>query len=179
MKTYVIDAAGLSLFVYECGDRGRPVLFWDGLGGSGLHANEIAAILVEEFGLRVIAPDAPGHGRSSTPALTSYLPSALATIAEDLLAALAVSRAAFVGFSWGAEVGCAFAARCPEQTIGLALIDGGYADYADRPGVGAGVGLEAHIVRARKMASDESYPSWEAYFQAEREALRRWTPALV
>ena len=34
MKTYVIDAAGLSLFVYEWGDRGLPVLFWDGLGDS-------------------------------------------------------------------------------------------------------------------------------------------------
>ena len=52
------------LFVYEWGKQGDPAaLYWDGLGGTGLHANELAPILVADHKLRVVAPDAPGHGR--------------------------------------------------------------------------------------------------------------------
>jgi pimeloyl-ACP methyl ester carboxylesterase len=180
MKAYEVHVAGVSLFVYEWGSpTGRPLLYWDGLGGTGLHANEIAPILVEEHGLRVIAPDAPGHGRS--PALTpeAYRPSALASRAADLLSALGVARAAFVGFSWGAEVGCAFAARHPERTTRLVLIDGGYLDLVDLPDVDPDADLSSLVSAARQKAHEDRFPSWEAYFEAEEAALKRWTPALA
>ena len=169
MKEYT----AASLFVREWGSRDAPaVLYWDGLGGCGLHANEIAPVLSERFGLRVLAPDAPGHGRSPSLPPEGYLPSRLAELAAALLSELGVDRAAFVGFSWGGQVGCSFAAHFPERTRALVLIDGGYFRPPE-PGT-----LEACIDQARAEVEEDSFASWDAFFAYEREALRRWTPAV-
>lgn len=165
------------LFVYQWGDDGAPaLLYWDGLGGTGLHANELAPILVRQYGFRVIAPDPPGHGRSPPRAPDAYLPSAQAQVAAELLDELGVGEAVFVGFSVGAEVACAFGARYPGRTTALVLVDGGYWDFADLPDFDVGAGLATRVERARKQAGDEVYPTWEAYFEAERSAIGRWTP---
>jgi pimeloyl-ACP methyl ester carboxylesterase len=160
-------------FVYEWGREGDPaVLYWDGLGGTGLHANEIAPLLVERFGLRVIAPDPPGHGRSAAREPDAFRPSRLAAAAAELLAELGVERAAFVGFSWGGRVGCWFAARHPERTTALALVEGGH------QGSSAPTGLEAAIAEARVEREEDTFDDWDAFLAAEAESLRRWTPAL-
>jgi pimeloyl-ACP methyl ester carboxylesterase len=162
-----------SLFVYEWGREGDPaVLYWDGLGGTGLHANEIAPLLVERYGLRVIAPDPPGHGRSPAREPDAFRPSRLAAAAAEVLTELGIERAAFVGFSWGGRVGCWFAARYPERTVGLVLVEGGH------HGSGAPIGLEAAIEEARVEREDETFESWDAFLASEAESLRRWTPAL-
>jgi len=127
----------------------------------------------------VIAPDAPGHGRSPALPLESYRPSVLARVAADLLSALAVSRAVFMGFSWGARIACSFGASFPERSTALALIDGGYLEWADIPGVDSTADLAACIAGARRGIEADSFASWDAYFDFEREALRRWTPALA
>jgi len=163
-----------SLFVYEWGERGDPaVLYWDGLGGTGLHANEIGPILVADYGLLVVAPDAPGHGRSPASPVEAYRPSRLAEAAARLLDELGIERVHFLGFSWGARVGCAFAARFPERTASLALVEGGTA-WPQEP-----LGLAACVEEARKELEEESFASWEEFFDYERESLRRWTPAVA
>ena len=163
-----------SLFVYEWGSRGDPVvLYWDGLGGTGLHANELAPILVADHGLRIVAPDAPGHGRSRALPADAYRPSRLAETAFRLLGELGVERVHFVGFSWGARVGCSFAALFPERTASLALVEGG------TPWSQAPVDLAVCMEEARKELEEESFASWEAFFAYERASLRRWTPAVA
>jgi pimeloyl-ACP methyl ester carboxylesterase len=180
VQTLTVEAGGVSLFVREWGRADRPaVLYWDGLGGCGLHANEIAPILVEEHGLRVLAPDAPGHGESPALPLESYRPSILAGLAADLLSELGISRAVFVGFSWGGRIACSFGASFPERTAGLTLIDGGYLEWADIPGVDTSADLESCVARARRRAEGDSFGSWDAYFALQREELGRWTPALA
>jgi pimeloyl-ACP methyl ester carboxylesterase len=175
-----VEVRGARVFLREWGETESPaLLFWDGLGGCGLHANEIAPILAEQFGLRVLAPDAPGHGLSPPLALASYLPSTLAGLAADLLTALGVSRAIFLGFSWGARIACSFGASFPDRTAGLALIDGGYLEWADIAGVDSTVDLETCVAEARRGAEQDSFTSWDAYFAAQREELGRWTPALA
>jgi pimeloyl-ACP methyl ester carboxylesterase len=144
-----------------------------------LHANEIAPILVEDYGLRVIAPDAPGHGGSPALPSESYRPSVLAGVAADLLSALGVAGATFMGFSWGGRIACSFGAGFPERTTGLALIDGGYLEWADIKGVDTTADLETCIAQARREFHNDSFSTWEAYFDFERESLRRWTPALA
>ena len=144
-----------------------------------MHANEIAPILVEKHGLRVIAPDAPGHGGSPALPPESYRPSVLAGLVADLLSALGVARATFVGFSWGGRIACSFGANFPERTAGLALIDGGYLEWADIDGVDTTADLETYIAQARRGFDKDSFASWDAYFDFERESLRRWTPALA
>lgn len=161
------------LFVYEWGEQDMPaLLYWDGLGGTGLHANEIGPLLADEHGFRVIAPDPPGHGRSPAPAADELRPSRLADTAVALLSELGVERAAFLGFSWGARVGCWFAARFPDRVTALALVEGGH--HGSLPPTG----LEAAIAEARAEREDETFDSWEAYLIYERESLRRWTPEL-
>jgi pimeloyl-ACP methyl ester carboxylesterase len=129
--------------------------------------------------LRVIAPDAPGHGGSPALPPESYRPSVLARVAADLLSALGVSRANFMGFSWGGRIACSFGACFPERTAGLALIDGGYLEWADIPGYDATLDLDACIADARRETEEDSFASWEEYFACQRDSLRRWTPALA
>jgi pimeloyl-ACP methyl ester carboxylesterase len=127
----------------------------------------------------VIAPDPPGHGGSPVLPPESYRPSALAGLGADLLAALGVARATFMGFSWGGRIACSFGACFPERAAGLALIDGGYLEWADIPGVDTGADLETCVAQARRGFDDDSFASWNAYFDFERESLGRWTPALA
>lgn len=178
MKAFPVGLSGGPIHVYDWGELASPpLLYWDGLGGCGLHANELAPVLVHEYGLRVISPDPPGHGESAALPVDSYRPSALADVAAELLTELGVDRAVFVGFSWGARVGCSFAARFPERTAGLVLIDGGYVDPGD---VGADLTAELAtcVADARQEIEEDSFASWDAYFAFEREALKRWTTAL-
>jgi pimeloyl-ACP methyl ester carboxylesterase len=169
VRTY---AAG-PLFVYEWGEPEAPaLLYWDGLGGTGLHANEIGPLLVRDHGLRVIAPDAPGHGRSPAVDADEFRPSRLAGLAADLLSELGVERAAFLGFSWGGRVGCWFASRFPERTTALALVEGGH--HGSLPPTG----LEAAIEDARAEREGDTFVSWDAFIAFESKSLRRWTPAL-
>jgi len=178
VKAFPVGLSGGPIHVYDWGEiASPPLLYWDGLGGCGLHANELAPVLVHEYGLRVISPDPPGHGESAALPVDLYRPSALADVAAELLTELGVDRAVFVGFSWGARVGCSFAARFPERTAGLVLIDGGYVDPGD---VGADLTAELAtcVADARQEIEEDSFASWDAYFAFEREALKRWTTAL-
>jgi pimeloyl-ACP methyl ester carboxylesterase len=179
MSSFLTKTGSGALFVYEWGEPAAlAVLYWDGLGGTGLHANELAPMLVDRLGVRVIAPDPPGHGRSEAVSSDGYRPTRLALTAADLLTALDVEKALFVGFSWGADVAVAFGAGHAERASGLILIDGGYWDFADLPDFDTGQSLESRIEVARTRAKDERYQSWEAYFAAESMALGRWTPQL-
>jgi pimeloyl-ACP methyl ester carboxylesterase len=155
------------------------LLYWDGLGGCGLHANEIAPILAERYELHVVALDAPGHGESPALPLESYRPSLLAGVVADLLSELGISRAIFMGFSWGGRIACSFGANFPQRAAGVALIDGGYLEWADIPGIDARADLESCVAEALRGAESDVFPSWDAYFAAQSQELRRWTPALA
>jgi pimeloyl-ACP methyl ester carboxylesterase len=106
----------------------------------------------------VIAPDAPGHGRSPALPADAYRPSRLAEAATRLLDELGIGHVHIVGFSWGARVGCAFASRFPERAASLALVEGGTA-WPLEP-----LDLAACVEEARKELEEESFASWEAFF---------------
>ena len=71
-------------------------------------------------GLRVLAPDLPGHGRSAGPARTSI--SAMADWLGELLDAAGVETAAVVGHSMGSLVAWQFAQDHAERCRALALL---------------------------------------------------------
>lgn len=71
-------------------------------------------------GWNVVAPDLPGHGRSSGRALASI--SELRDWVIALQNALGISRAAVVGHSMGSLVGYAITASFPERISQLALL---------------------------------------------------------
>ena len=71
-------------------------------------------------GLRVVAPDLPGHGRSEGTALSSIM--AMADWLERLFDATGVAKAAVVGHSMGSLVAWQFANAHPDRCRALALL---------------------------------------------------------
>lgn len=71
-------------------------------------------------GFGVLAPDLPGHGRSSGAPLASV--EAMASWMGQLLDAAGVARTALVGHSMGALIATEFAGNHPERATKLALI---------------------------------------------------------
>lgn len=72
-------------------------------------------------GHRVIAPDARGHGRSSTPRAPFHAYDDVAA----LLDALEIDRAVLVGLSMGAQTAVDVALTHPERVAGLVISGGG------------------------------------------------------
>jgi pimeloyl-ACP methyl ester carboxylesterase len=137
MERFVVDAGGMSLCVHAWGRQdGRPFLCWHGVGlssrGSAFVA-EAAPILAERHGLRVLALEAPGFGHSPPIEPDGYRPQALVDRVPPLLDGLGLDRTAFMGFSWGGDVGCHLAARHPGRLAALVLLDAGYSDRPRDP----------------------------------------------
>jgi pimeloyl-ACP methyl ester carboxylesterase len=76
-------------------------------------------------------------------------------LAAEILEELNASRTIFVGFSWGATVGCWFAALNPERTHALALVEGGHFDFADLPGFRTDRTLDEFVAEAEAVAASE------------------------
>jgi pimeloyl-ACP methyl ester carboxylesterase len=130
-----VDAGGVELALHEWGEPGSPsLLFWHGAGDAAGQFEQSARVLADEDGLRVLAPDCPGHGGSPPLADDDYRPSRLAGTAAALLDALELPAAIWTGFSCGASIGCRFAAAYPERTRALVLLEGGFVDFRDVPG---------------------------------------------
>jgi pimeloyl-ACP methyl ester carboxylesterase len=136
--TRVVEAGGVTFFVRDWGEPGAPaVCFWHGLGGTGADLDSAAPLLAGGYGLRVLAPDAPGLGESPAAAVPDgYSSDASAAQAAALLDALELERAIFLGHSWGATVGCYLAARHGDRLSAMVLLDGGYLDLGDLPWAG-------------------------------------------
>ena len=131
-------AAQSRMNVYEWGRRGDPaLLYWDGLGGTGLHANEIGPLLAGQYGLHVVAPDPPGHGGSPSGDADSFRPTRLAESAAVLLLSSESTRAAFLGFSWAARVGRVVRRPVPRAHDGTrAASRAAITAHGSRPGSG-------------------------------------------
>ncbi len=115
------DPGGIRLAVHELGDGGDrpPVVFCHGfpeLAYSWRH--QLPA--VADAGFRAIAPDQRGYGGSSAPdAVDAYGLGNLCGDLADLLDALEVERAVFVGHDWGGFVAWAMPVLFPERCAGV------------------------------------------------------------
>lgn len=147
---------GDSIFLREWGATSAPAVFcWHGAGGSADDFATIGPELADSLGVRVIAIDGPGHLRSPSRPPEAFRPTALALLATEILDELGIERTVFLGFSWGATVGCWFAALHPERTLALALVEGGHIDFADIPGFRADSTLDEFISAAEAAAATE------------------------
>jgi pimeloyl-ACP methyl ester carboxylesterase len=118
-----IQVGGLAVAVSDVG-AGPPVVLLHGLGcGQRMWFHQILA-LKNRF--RVIAYDQRGHGLTAAPAVaTDYSAALLARDLVGVLDALAIERAAIVGFSLGGGPALALAASKPERVSRLVLADVG------------------------------------------------------
>jgi pimeloyl-ACP methyl ester carboxylesterase len=108
--------------IYRAAGSGPPVVLVHGMVNSSRHWREVALRLAETH--TVIAPDLIGHGDSATPR-GDYSIGAHATAIRDLLVAIGVGPATFVGHSLGGGVAMQFFWQFPERVERLALVSSG------------------------------------------------------
>ena len=108
--------------IYRAAGSGPPVVLIHGMVNSSRHWRDVALRLAENH--RVIAPDLIGHGDSATPR-GDYSLGAHAAAIRDLLVAIGVGPATFVGHSLGGGVAMQFFWQFPERVERLALVSAG------------------------------------------------------
>ncbi len=111
---------GRSLAYAEYGDpTGKPLFFLHGGNDSRLEAAILHAT-AQQMGVRVIAPDRPGYGRSDFQPNRTFLdwPADMAQLAN----ALGIAQFAIAGHSGGGPHAAAVAYALPERLTGVALI---------------------------------------------------------
>jgi pimeloyl-ACP methyl ester carboxylesterase len=107
---------------YQIGGDGPVLVLVHGIAGSSATWDDVLPRLAERH--TVIAPDLLGHGQSAKPR-GDYSLGAYASGLRDVLAALGVERATFVGHSLGGGVAMQFAYQFPERLERLALVASG------------------------------------------------------
>jgi pimeloyl-ACP methyl ester carboxylesterase len=111
------EIAGRRVRVYESGE-GPPVIVLHGWGGK---IESMAPILQCLQGFRTIAIDLPGFGESPQPDEVWGTPE-YAGFVRDLMDAMNVERATFVGHSYGAKTSLYLAATTPDAVEKLVLV---------------------------------------------------------
>jgi pimeloyl-ACP methyl ester carboxylesterase len=108
---------------YRMAGEGPAVVLVHGLAGSSTTWKYVMPVLAEN-GYKVIAPDLLGHGQSAKPR-GDYSLGAYASGIRDLMVALDVEKASFVGHSLGGGVAMQLAYQFPERCERLALVCSG------------------------------------------------------
>jgi pimeloyl-ACP methyl ester carboxylesterase len=108
----------VQLAARDSGGDGTPVLLLHGQPGAAGDWEAVAARLASG-GMRAVAPDRPGYGRTGGRALGF---DGNARAALELLDRLGIERALLAGHSWGSAVALTMALAAPERVSGLVLV---------------------------------------------------------
>ena len=157
------------------GDGDPRVVCWPGLTISAhAHFEEAGPRWAEAAGGAVVAVEPPGWLDEPLPD-DDYTLDRLAGHALGLLDDLGLDAAAWVGWSWGASLGCHAAARAPERIRALVLLDAGFTDLQDDPA------FEPRAIDELVALLDQQdfrFPDWEPYLEVMRSRTRGWRPEL-
>ncbi len=123
-----VEINGFKMNVYK-GGTGSPVVLLHGMGESALMWEPVMKALLPKHTL--IVPDLRGGGLSEAPE-SGYTKAVMAEDVKALLVHYGVTRADIVGHDIGLMVAYAFAAKFPQMTSKLVVMD------AFLPGVGPG-----------------------------------------
>ncbi len=107
---------------YRMAGEGPALVFVHGLAGSSTTWLEVLPELADRY--TVLAPDLLGHGESAKPR-GDYSLGAYASGLRDLMVALGIERATFVGHSLGGGVALQLAYQFPERCERLVLVGSG------------------------------------------------------
>ena len=139
----------------------------------------VAERLAARAGMRVVAPDLRGRGRSN------HLPGpwGMATHAEDaasVLASLGAQRALVIGHSMGGFVAVVFAHRYPHLTSSIVLIDGGL-PMSIPPGMSQKQILQATLgpAAARLAMTFESRQAYQEFWRAHPALGPDWSKLIA
>jgi pimeloyl-ACP methyl ester carboxylesterase len=150
MRDTIAVGQGRLLEIREYGDpRGHPVFFFHGLIGSHWQASYVAD-QARRAGLRIIAPNRPGVGRSEFVKRQSAL-EAVPDV-EELARALRLVEFSVIGISGGAQYALAVLYRLGERVRTATLISGMGSVYL--PGALHGMDQRRRII----LAAGSRYP---------------------
>ena len=125
-----IAVDGRSVMVRDMGDpQGAPVVYFHGTPGSRLDV-DFGADLAQRVGVRVIAFDRPGYGRSDPASCSLEL---VARDVEAIVGRLGVGRFATLGWSGGGPFALAAAATLADRVTQVG-VSGGLAPADQMPG---------------------------------------------
>ena len=116
---------GIQIHYIDEGESGSPaILFLHGVPTWSFTFRNIISRCLEN-GIRVIAPDLPGFGKSTKPEKKEmYTLDTLIVWMEEFSRKLELNRPFLFGHDWGAILGMIMAARSPELFSGLILCNG-------------------------------------------------------
>jgi pimeloyl-ACP methyl ester carboxylesterase len=115
-KGQYIENNGAAIWYAAYGTGQAVILLHGGLGNSGNWGYQVPALV--EHGYRVVVIDSRGHGRSTR----DEQPYSYELMASDVMAvmdALALEKAAFIGWSDGACTALVLASKSPERAAGV------------------------------------------------------------
>jgi pimeloyl-ACP methyl ester carboxylesterase len=115
-----VTRAGTELVYWTWPGADPPTLLLHGIGNYGRYWDLFADAIAGR--LRLVAPDARGHGESGRPA-AGYAPADFAADALAVLDRLGIDRAVVVGHSMGGLHSINLAARHPERVRALVIVD--------------------------------------------------------
>jgi esterase len=146
-----IDGRRISYLEWGVAHR-NPIVLLHGGNSAAADWEDVATAFKDSY--RVLAPDLRGRGFSDWDPGQDY--TVLATLADVAAwhARLGLERVVIVGHSFGAVVGLAYAAGCPERVDRLVLLDGG--PVSERSSV------ERSARRSPLAGIPLSFPNWEA-----------------
>jgi pimeloyl-ACP methyl ester carboxylesterase len=125
-----ITVGGLRLYVRDGPGGPASALLVHGLASTS-RIWDLVAPRLAGAGVRAVAYDQRGHGRSGKPA-ARYGFAHTSADAAAVIRALGLRRPVVVGHSWGANVALELAVRRPRTVGALVLVDGGYRNLRDR-----------------------------------------------
>lgn len=108
--------------IYRTAGSGPPLVIVHGMVNSSKHWRDVALRLAETH--TVIVPDLIGHGDSAA-VRGDYSIGAHAAVIRDLLSAIGVESASFVGHSLGGGIAMQFFYQFPHRVERLALVSSG------------------------------------------------------
>lgn len=108
------------MFVRAIG-QGVPALFVHGLGGNSTNWTDLMWILSDQ-GVRCVAPDLPGFGRSGPSASGNYSPQGQAEFLVDFIRATFTEPVHLFGNSMGGAISVQLAGRYPDLIRSVTLI---------------------------------------------------------
>src|SRR6266849_970272 len=116
----MVSRDGTELIYWTWRGAPPPTLLLHGIGNYGRYWDLFADAIAGR--LRLIAPDARGHGESGRPA-EGYAAADFAADALAVLDRLGIERAVLVGHSMGGLHAIHIAARHPERVLALVIVD--------------------------------------------------------
>lgn len=169
MKMVKGDGVGINLAVWE--GNGKPILCIHGLTANCRCWDLLAAALAPQN--QVMAMDLRGRGRSDRPVKGYSLDHHIRDM-NCLMDDLNIDQAIIMGHSLGAFIGLIFAAKYPQRTEQLILVDGG-GDLSKEQMDKVFIGIKPALDRLEMV-----FPSEEAYLQKMRTApyLQPWSPVI-